>query len=108
MMTPIRPRVEPTVLEHWTGVLDEWVGSFDLPLFIRSARDNRGHLVRHVSGRGLVPADNGPAHWSLTLALTGQTPTLAEIRNIIDDEIPVADIQGSRTRWALPMPACDD
>jgi hypothetical protein len=39
----------------------------------------------------VVPADNGPAHWSLTLAFRGKMPTVGDVREILKrDEIPVA------------------
>jgi hypothetical protein len=88
---PCRPRVSANVADHWTMLLDQWVASPEMPLFVRKARDNRGHMLRHNSGRSIVPTDNGPAHWSMTLALGGVMPTLSDVRAIIErDEIPVA------------------
>jgi hypothetical protein len=72
-------------------LLDEWIASPDMPMFVRKARDNRGHILRHNSGRSIVPTDNGPAHWSMTLALGAVMPSLSDVRAILErDEIPVA------------------
>lgn len=51
---PVRPRVAPSVTRRWDALLDEWMHAASLPLFIGKARDNRGHVVRHESGRSLV------------------------------------------------------
>jgi hypothetical protein len=88
---PDRPRIAPEVSQHWTHLLDAWTSAGDLPLFVRRARGNRGHRLAHTSGRTIIPADNGPAHWSLTLAFRGETPSLDDVRAILGrDEIPVA------------------
>jgi hypothetical protein len=89
---PIRPRVLETVLGQWTALLREWYSAEDLPLLVRKARDNRGHALRHrQAGRILIPTDNSPAHWSLALALSGECPTLDEVRAMFEaDRIPVA------------------
>ena len=59
---------------------------------MRKARDNRGHALVHVgTGRTLVPTDNSPAHWSMSLALCGTCPSLDEIReHLATNRIPVA------------------
>jgi hypothetical protein len=38
-----------------------------------------------------VPADNSPANWALSLALSGECPTLAQVHEYFErDAIPVA------------------
>jgi hypothetical protein len=87
----VRPRVETNVLRHWIGLIHEWSTAPDLPLLIRKARDNRGHALRHESGRTIVPTDNSPAHWSMALALCGSRPSLDEVRAMLaQDRVPVA------------------
>ena len=89
--SPLRPRVAPAVAGAWTQLLDDWVADPSLPLFIRKASNNRGSVIEHQTGRALVPTDNSPAHWTLGLALSGRTPTLAEVREALaHDTIPVA------------------
>ena len=91
VLDPLRPRIEPSVLLAWEGLLDEWTEEPELPLFIRKFKDNRGHRIAHSSGRVLVPTDNSPAHWSISLAYAGRCPSLAEVRTMLEnDEIPVA------------------
>jgi len=88
---PVRPRVAPDVLRHWDALLDAWVAADDLPLYVRKASENRGHALKHVSGRIIVPTDNSPAHWSCVVAHQGGKPSLDEIRELIAvDCIPVA------------------
>jgi hypothetical protein len=88
---PERPRLPDVMLARWSALLEEWCSADDIPLLIRKARDNRGHALRHSSGRILVPADNSPAHWSITLAYSDTCPSLDEVRAMLSsDKIPVA------------------
>ena len=88
---PARPRIEPAVSRHWDALLDEWVAAPDLPLFVRKYKDNRGHELRHSSGRIVVPTDNSPAHWSVVSAHLGLLMTLDDVRALLAaDQIPVA------------------
>lgn len=111
---PIRPRIDSAVLRYWDSLLDEWVAATDLPLFVRKAKNNRGHELTHRSGRTLVPTDNSPAHWSVLAAFSGLLPTLDDLRSLLRrDEIPVAMVikrsekEGARyrcTRGSFPNP----
>lgn len=79
------------MLTHWDGLLDAWVAAEDLPLYVRKASNNRGHALRHPSGRVVVPTDNSPAHWSSVLAFQGAKPTLDDVRRLVqEDRVPVA------------------
>ena len=90
----IRPRPTDAALNHWTKLIDAWAAAPDLPLFIRKHSNNRGALVSHKSGRSLVPTDNSPAHWAYVLALSGECPSLDDIRSMLaSDSIPVVMIQ---------------
>ncbi len=62
-----------------------------MPLFVRRLRAGRGSVLPHQSGRSLVPTDNSPANWALSFALSGECPTLDEVRAFVKaDAIPVA------------------
>ena len=88
---PLRPRIDPAVLAHWDTLMEQWVEAPDLPLFVRKAKDNRGHELTHRSGRILVPTDNSPAHWSVVSAFAGECPSLDDVRALLSrDQIPVA------------------
>lgn len=90
---PIRPAPRREVTNAWDATVAAWARAADLPLFVRKHRDNRGHVLTHVSGRALVPVDNSPSQWAYALACSGATPTLAEVRALLGaDEIPVAMI----------------
>lgn len=87
----LRPRVSPAVCAAWERLIEEWIQNRDVPLFIRKPQNNRGARLNHSSGRILVPADNGPAHWAMSLAFEGRCPTLEQVRQLIaDGAIPVA------------------
>ena len=96
--SPGRPRPKRRVLEHWDRLIDAWVDDLRLPLYVRKPK-NRGSEVAHASGRILVPTDNSPAQWALACAITGQMPTLSNIRAAIKhDKIPVAMVLESTER----------
>lgn len=98
---PVRPRLDEEICERWTQLLDEWCEAVDLPLLIRKARDNRGQLIAHSSGRSYVPADNSPAHWSIALAHAGICPSVHEVREMfLTDRIPVAMVIKAAERVA--------
>lgn len=87
----VRPRVHSVVRRNWLALLHAWVGDARLPLFIRRPKAGRGSVLAHESGRSLVPTDNTPANWALSLALSGKCPTLGEVRAALDaDQLPVA------------------
>ena len=51
----------------------------------------RGSEVVHKSGRRIVRCDNSPAVWACWLAVAGETPTIAKVREWFEcDKIPVA------------------
>lgn len=82
-------------ITHWDQLIDAWSKDKDLPLYIRKSNEKypRGKIIKHNSGRILIPADNGPAHWSICMCMNENSPSLAEIREIVaDDRIPIAMI----------------
>lgn len=94
-----RPRVTSDVRKGWSRLLDDWVSDGEMPLLVRRSGAGRGQVIRHISGRRLVPADNSPAHWSLALALQSEVPTLDNIRSLFErDSIPVAMILSRKER----------
>ncbi len=90
---PARPVPPDAVAAAWDATLDGWVRADDLPLFVRKHRGDRGHTLRHTSGRVLVPVDNSPAQWTYALACRCVTYTLDEIRRLLAaDAVAVAMI----------------
>jgi hypothetical protein len=88
---PERPRPERDVRKRWEKLVEDWAETDSLPLYVRKARGNRGRIIPHDTGRSLVPTDNSPATWAFVLACTDKTPTLKEIRDMVDgDRIPIA------------------
>ena len=75
----------------WTELLEAWIIDPAVPLLVRRVGAGRGQVIPHWTGRDLVPTDNSPAHWALSLALQGIVPTLPEVRDwFAQDCIPVA------------------
>lgn len=88
---PTRPTVAEDVRVHWKRLVEEWIQNADMPLYVRKFRGNRGQELTHTSGRILVPVDNSTAHWAFASALQGQTPSLPDVRALMErDEMPVA------------------
>ena len=91
-----RPTPAPEMLARWDTLIVSWLANESLPLFVRKVAGNRGSVLRHVSGRLLIPTDNSPAHWSYSLACTGVCPTVEQVKALLDrDQIPVAMILGT-------------
>lgn len=87
----LRPRPSDAIRRGWNALLHAWVRDDRLPLLIRRPSAGRGSILAHASGRSLVPADNSPANWSLSLALSGRCPTLDDVHAAFAaDTIPVA------------------
>ena len=82
-VSPHRPRVPKEVLTFWDTLIEEWVAS-NLPLLCRTPNWGRGAEEIHASGRILTFADNTPAHWAMALALKGETPSLADVRELFE------------------------
>jgi hypothetical protein len=88
--SPHRPRVRPEIVRAWDALLDEWIRTPSLPLFVRKDSERKNGPRAHGSGRTLIPCDNSPAVWAFTLALEGICPSLAEVADAVaNGRIPV-------------------
>ncbi len=88
---PSRPKVPEQVIKHWNQLIDVWIATKDMPLFVRKYKKNRGSIVPHPEGRDLVPCDNSPAHWVFALALRHERPPIQKIQQLLKDrQIPAA------------------
>jgi len=67
------------VLAYWDDLIDQWLGTTDMPLFIRKSA-LRFEMHRQPAGREIIFVDNSPAHWCMSCALDGTQPTLDEVR----------------------------
>jgi hypothetical protein len=88
-----RPRISAEAVAHWETIIEQWIAARDLPLFVRrwGREEARGQIVKHSSGREVVPSDNSLAHWVFVSAFDNDRPTLADIRQLIERrELPVA------------------
>ena len=86
-----RPRLAPEVVVCWERLITAWADTESLPLYVRKSSNDRGSVLRHSSGRVLIPADNSPALWAYTLAYTGKCPDLEQVKEFIEsDQIPIA------------------
>ncbi len=100
LASPLRPRVDPDVTTAWCALIDAWIQTPSLPLYIRKSSVKRGVEITHSSGRRLIPCDNTTAVWAYTLALEGRTPTLEEVAAAVrQSEIPFT-FTGLRGRFA--------
>jgi len=86
-----RPRIREDILDAWDTLLLDWIHDKSLPLVMRTAKAPPGSIVTHDTGREIIPSDNSPASWALTLAERGATPRKAEIQQSLQaDSIPFA------------------
>lgn len=84
-----RPVVNQDILSHWDKLIEEWVKDKNMPLIVRSPKFVTGSLRLHENGRKLIPADNSPAAWVMTVAERGELLSLRDIEELIrKDEIP--------------------
>lgn len=97
----LRPKLSLEAAIHWDRVIREWLEDETVPLYVRKMSRNRGQVIKHVTGRILIPADNSPAHWSYCAAFSDLRPSLTDIKRLIDnDEIPVAMAMSTQERQA--------
>jgi hypothetical protein len=74
-----RPRLDPIVKKHWDELIDGWASS-ELPLVARKSNGVRGGVIMHHDGREIVLADNSPAQWAFSRALSGHMYSLDDLR----------------------------
>lgn len=87
----VRPSISS--VKHWDRLIEEWALDETLPLYIRKsgASYKRGSEILHSSGRILIPADNGPAHWSLSMCVNENLIETKDLKELIKkDQIPIA------------------
>ena len=89
--SPLRPTLSPDVLNGWSILLQSWISDKSLPILVRTTKGAPGSIIKHSTGRALIPTDNSPAQWSFTLAERGFVPTIDDIRHgFSSDRIPIA------------------
>jgi hypothetical protein len=89
----VRPKIAADVAAHWDALIDQWVATKDLPLFVRrwGRGEARGQVIKHMTGRSLVPSDNTLANWVFIRSYAGEKPSIVDIRNLVKRrEFPVA------------------
>jgi hypothetical protein len=72
--SPSRPQVTGYDALWWHGVMEEWVRDRSMPLLVRRPRLGRGREIFHPCGRVLVPTDDAPAMYMLSLAMEHRQP----------------------------------
>ncbi len=112
----LRPRIPSDTAAHWDALIDAWIDTKDLPLFVRrwGRSEGRGQIIKHVSGRALVPSDNTLANWVFVRAYAAEKPSVEDIRDLVNrrelpvalalkaDERPVAEFRGLRSGFENP------
>jgi hypothetical protein len=87
----IRPKLDKEVTKNWDNLIKSWTNDETLPLFIRRPNLGRGSVIKHETGRDLVPVDNTPAHWVFNMADEYGHMTIEELFNKVNDrDVPVA------------------
>lgn len=89
--SPTRPQVSGFDALRWHAVMQEWVRRTELPLLVRRPRLGRGREIFHRSGRVLIPTDDAPAMYLLSLAMEQRTPTVDLLYEaLLAERMPVA------------------
>jgi hypothetical protein len=90
---PARPTVAAEIETQYEELVEDWVDDSSVPLLIRKQKKNKGHILKHKTGRLLVPVDNAPANWFLSSALKGKHISLSNILPWLESgQLPVAMI----------------
>lgn len=89
--SPTRPAVTGFDALSWHGLLQDWVQDRSLPLLVHCPHLGRGREIRHATGRVLIPTDDSPALYLLSLALEGRLPTIAGLQEALQSgRLPIA------------------
>jgi hypothetical protein len=89
--SPMRPNITGYDALVWHGVLQEWVRDRGMPLLIRRPRYGRGREIAHASGRILVPTDDSPAMYLLSLAMEHRRPSRGALQSALETgRLPIA------------------
>ena len=73
-MSPRRLHPAAESLNAWDNFIQEWKAS-KIPLILRRGTLRKSRLT-HKTGREIIFADNGPAHWAFNLAVKNHVPVL--------------------------------
>lgn len=104
--SPLRPIPSAASAARWDAFARKWADDPSPPLLVRRARGNRGTLVRHDSGRGLVPVDNSPATWAFASSLLGSPPPDDLLHALRSGLIPVAMVLAQTERASASFQGC--
>ncbi len=89
--SPTRPNISGHDALRWHGLAQEWVHDRTMPLLVRRPRCGRGREIAHPSGRVLVPTDDSPAMYLLSLAMEQRRPSLEALRYALETaRLPIA------------------
>lgn len=89
--SPNRPFVAGHDALAWHSLLYDWVHDQSLPILVRRPRGGRGREIAHPSGRILVPTDDSPAMYLLSLAMERRRPSHASLRDALENgRMPIA------------------
>jgi len=99
LRSELRPVIESGVAHAWDQLIRDWVNEPTMPLYKRKSQNNRGSLIKHESGRTLIPTDNSVAQRCFALAYGGTTPKQQDIEAWWkSDKIPIAHALKSAER----------
>lgn len=89
--SPRRPSISGHDALAWHSVVQEWVQDRTLPLLVRRPRYGRGREITHSCGRVLVPTDDTPAMYLLSLAMEQRRPSCESLAAALrNGRFPVA------------------
>ena len=89
--SPTRPNITGHDALSWHGLLQDWVHDRAMPLLIRRPRYGRGREIAHPSGRILIPTDESPAMYLLSLAMEHRRPSRGALHNALESgRLPIA------------------
>jgi hypothetical protein len=89
--SPTRPQITGHDALVWHSLIQDWIEDRAMPLLIRRPRYGRGREVAHPSGRILVPTDDTPAMYVLSLAMEHRRPSPGGLQKVLEaGRLPVA------------------
>jgi hypothetical protein len=89
--SPTRPQITGHDALGWHSLIQDWVEDQTMPLLIRRPRYGRGREITHPSGRVLVPTDDTPAMYLLSLAMEHRRPSPGALQNALESgRLPIA------------------
>lgn len=89
--SPARPCITGQDALAWHAVMQEWVRDRSLPLLVRRPRLGRGREIGHHSGRIVIPTDDSPAMYMLSLAMERRLPSRQTLLDALESgRMPVA------------------